>query len=77
VIRVPLTPGETIDMDNSAVPLKGQAVQIRRLIAAAAIVAAVAGASAGPIAADAHAVNCPDWACSSNHNEVMATTLAR
>jgi hypothetical protein len=50
---------------------------MRRLIAAAAIVAAVAGASAGPIAADADASRCPNWTCSSNHNEVMATAAVR
>jgi hypothetical protein len=62
-------------MDSSTVPLKEQAGQVRRLIAAAAIVAAVAGASAGPIAADADAsTRCPPSACTSNHNEVMATT---
>jgi hypothetical protein len=64
-------------MDDSTAHPEESAVRIRRLIAAAAIVAAVAGASAGPIAADADAVNCPPWTCTSNHNEVMATTAVR
>jgi hypothetical protein len=64
-------------MDNSTADLKAPAVQFRRLIVAAAIAAAVAGASVGPIAADAAASNCPDWACSSNHNEVLVTTAVR
>jgi hypothetical protein len=66
-------------MDDSTAHPEESAVRIRRLIAAAAIVAAVAGASAGPIAADAdaHSAPCPTWTCTSNHNEVMATTAVR
>jgi hypothetical protein len=66
-------------MDNSTAQPKQPAGSGRRLIAAAAIVAAVTGASAGPVAADAHAIGtpCPPWMCSSNHNEVMATTAMR
>ena len=52
----------------------------RRLVATIAAVATVAfsAAAAAPTVSSAQAMGgCPEWACGTNHNEVMATPSAR